>query len=124
MLRGHGFTETFALLHEEHRIPERAAFYTTARIFRGGGFTKDAVYLRGLVELLDYLRQGGELEPLFIGKLRLDYVPLLDELRQRGILRPPPLIPKYYREDAAAGHPKLSRLREGVTVFELLSKEG
>ena len=120
MLRGHDFVETFQLLHEEHDLPERAAFYTTARIYRGGGFTKDAVYLRGLVELLDYLSQGGALEPLFMGKLRLSYVPLLQELTERGILRPPPLLPRYYQEDRAAGHPKLRRLRAGMTVFDLL----
>ena len=122
MLRGHPFEETFALLHERHGIPERSAFYTTARIYRCGGFTKDAVYLRGLVELLDYLGRGGELEPLFIGKLRLDYVPLLDELRERGILRTPPLTPRYLREDRAAGSPKLRRLREGLSVFDLVPR--
>lgn len=122
MLRGHGFDDTFHLLHDRHGIPERAAFYTTARIYRGGGFTKDAVYLRGLVELLDYLRQGGNLDLLFIGKLRLDYAPLLNELKERGILRPPPLIPTYFTEDRAAGHPKLNRLREGMTVFDLIPR--
>ena len=122
MLRGNDFSHTFHLLHEQHGIPARTAFYTTARVYRGGGFTKDAVYLRGLVELLDYLAAGGELEPLFIGKLRLSYVPLLEELTQRGILRPPPLTPRYFREDRAAGHPKLNRLRAGMSVFDLIPR--
>ena len=122
MLRGNDFTHTFQLLHEQHGMPARTAFYTTARVYRGGGFTKDAVYLRGLVELLDYLSRGGALEPLFIGKLRLSYVPLLEELTQRGILRPPPLTPRYYREDRAAGHPKLKRLRAGMSVFDLIPR--
>ena len=39
------------------------------RIYRGGGLTKDAVYLRGLLQILRYLREGGELEPLFVGKV-------------------------------------------------------
>ncbi|MGB3801435.1 MAG: tyrosine/phenylalanine carboxypeptidase domain-containing protein [Lewinella sp.] len=122
MLRGNDFTGTFQLLHEHHGISARNAFYTTARIFRGGGFTKDAVYLRGLVELLQYLQRGGDLEPLFVGKLRLDYVPLLEELTKRGILRPPPLIPRYFKEDREAGHPKLNRLRQGMTVFDLIPR--
>ncbi len=122
MLRGNTFSSTFSLLHEQHGIPARTAFYTTARIYRGGGFTKDAVYLRGLVELLDYLSRGGELEPLFVGKLRLNYVPLLDELTQRGILKRPPLMPRYFLEDRAAGHPKLNRLRAGMTVFDLIPR--
>ena len=123
MLRGHGFVSTFQLLHEGHGIPARSAFFTTARAFRCGGFTKDAVYLRGLVELLDYLGRGGRLEPLFTGKLRLSYVPLVDELTERGILRPPPLLPGYFREDAAAGHPKLNFLHAGATVFDLVPRK-
>ncbi len=122
MLRGNDFVSTFQLLHDRHGLPPRSAFITTARTFRGGGFTKDAVYLRGLVELLAYLRDGGRLEPLFIGKLKLDYVPMIDELTERGILRPAPLTPRWYRDDAAAGHPKLKILESGVSVFDLLPR--
>ena len=122
MLGGHDFVSTFQLLHERHGIPEYQAFYTTARTYRGGGFTKDAVYLRGLVELLTYLGEGGRLEPIFIGKLRLDYVGLVDELIERGILRPAPLTPRWYQEDAAAGHPKLTQLQNGLSVFDLLPR--
>ncbi len=122
MLRGHSFKSTFELLHEFHRVPERAAFYTTARAYRGGGFTKDAVYLRGLVELLDHLGNGGRLQPLFIGKLQLSYAPLVDELIRRNILRPAPLTPRWYLEDADTGHPKLKQLQRGMSVFDLLPR--
>ena len=123
MLRGNDFVSTWQLLREGHGIPPRAAFDTTARAFRGGGFTKDAVYLRGLVELLAYLGDGGHLEPLLIGKLRLAYVPMIDELTERGILRPAPLSPRWYRDDAAAGHPKLKLLERGLSVFDLLPRK-
>ena len=73
--RGCDVGETFALLHEQHNYGARAAFDLTMRVYRGGGLTKDAVYLRGLVALLKYLGAGGELETLF---LRQD---------QRGIYR-------------------------------------
>lgn len=124
MLRGNDFVSTFQLLRDRHGIPPRSAFGTTARAYRGGGFTKDAVYLRGLVELLAYLGDGGRLEPLFIGKLKLDYVPMIDELTERGILRPAPLTPRWYRDDAAAGHPKLRLLENGLSVFDLLPRAG
>ena len=40
------------------------------RVFRSGGMTKDAIYLRGLVELLEHLGAGGSLDPLWLGKSR------------------------------------------------------
>ena len=122
MLRGNDFASAFALLHERHGLSERQAFQTVARAYRGGGFTKDAVYLRGLVELLAYLGRGGRLEPLLVGKLQLPYVPLIDELTERGILRRAPLTPRWYRDDADAGHPKLNLLRGGLSVFDLLPR--
>lgn len=120
MIRGHSFTETFHLLYRKHGIGARSAFETTARTYRGGGFTKDAVYLRGLVQLLEYLSGGKDLETLFIGKIRVDYIPLVEELIERGILRPSPLMPRYYQQDREAGHPKLKRLQQGMTVFDLI----
>jgi len=122
MLRGNDFVATYQLLHERHGIPPHSAFMTTARAFRGGGFTKDAVYLRGLVELLEYLADGGSLAPLLVGKLRLTYVPMINELTERGILRPAPLTPRWYSDDAANGHPKLKLLQGGMSVFDLLPR--
>ena len=42
-------------------------------VFRGGGLTKVALYLRGLVEILDHIGGGGELEPLLVGKVAVEY---------------------------------------------------
>ncbi len=61
------------------------------RTFRGGGLTKDAVYLRGLVQLLEYFKNGGELEPLFIGKISADHIAIVKELQWRKVLHPAPL---------------------------------
>ena len=38
---------------------------------RGGGLTKDALYLKGLIELLAFFKQGGAMEPLLLGKFDL-----------------------------------------------------
>ena len=69
MLEGATFVDTFRALTKDHGFSQRIAYTVTMRVYRGGGFTKDAVYLRGLVEILDYLGQGGTLEPLFVGKI-------------------------------------------------------
>src|SRR5690606_1128433 len=49
-----------------------SAFTTTMRAFRSGGLTKDAIYLRGLVEILEHLAYGGDLDLLWLGKVSLD----------------------------------------------------
>jgi uncharacterized protein (TIGR02421 family) len=101
LLEGVSFPAVVAELVDEHRIPLRAAFTIAVRVFRGGGLTKDAIYLRGLVQLLAYLRDGQPLEPLLVGKLALDQVPLVEELLRRGVLVPPVLTPRWLADPVA-----------------------
>ena len=68
----------------------RTAYTITMRVFRGGGLTKDALYLQGLVEVLDYLGDGGEVEPLLIGKIAVEHVPIVRELLFAGYFAPAP----------------------------------
>ncbi|MEX0892564.1 MAG: tyrosine/phenylalanine carboxypeptidase domain-containing protein [Gemmatimonadota bacterium] len=114
---GASFVETYRLLHREHDFSASGAFGIAARVHACGGFTRDAVYLRGLVSLLKYLEEGGELEPLYVGKLALRHVPVLAELTERGILSAPPIRPRFLdfpdaaeRLQAARGGPSLSSL--------------
>jgi len=77
------------------------------------------VYLRGLVGLLKHLSVGGALEPLFVGKIALEHLPVMNELEWRQVLVPPPLTPRYLgRPDASA---RLERLRAGVSLIDLVS---
>ena len=69
MLNGASFIETFRALNHNYDFSQRTAYTIAMRLYRGGGLTKDAVYLRGLLQILRYLREGGELEPLFVGKV-------------------------------------------------------
>jgi uncharacterized protein (TIGR02421 family) len=110
---GAGFAELFAELHEEHDIPAHAAFKTVVRLIRGGGFTKDVIYLRGLVELVDHLADGGELQPLLGGKLHLSHVPAIAELLAGGVLVAPTLHPHWLDGEGPTG--RLAALRRGET---------
>jgi uncharacterized protein (TIGR02421 family) len=74
------------------------AFNMTMRVFRSGGLTKDAVYLRGLHELVHHLGSGGELDILWLGKMPLAAVPLVSDLYHRGALHDPLLRPRYLDE--------------------------
>lgn len=90
--------QIFAMLHEEHGFEELTAFDTAVRAVRGGGLTKDALYLKGLVELLSYLQQGGDFEILFLGKFALKQLPILEKLLASGMLSPPAVLPRYMRK--------------------------
>ena len=120
MLDGASFIDTFRTLDRNYEFSQRTAYTITMRIYRGGGLTKDAVYLRGLLHILKYLREGGELEPLFIGKVAAAHLPLIAELAMRGIIKPPALHPRYLEHPGA--QEKIDRLRGGMTVLELLEK--
>ncbi len=77
------------------------AFTITARVFRSGGLTKDAVYLRGLRGIISHLGAGGVLDGLWLGKLSLTDLPHINDLRDRGILHDPVLVPRYLDDPAA-----------------------
>ncbi len=118
MLQGRDFSETFHGLVHEHGFGPLPAFNITLRVYRGGGFSKDAIYLRGLVELLRFLAAGGKLELLYLGKLSLDNLALIEELQWRRVLHPARLRPLYL--DVPGAGERLERLRRGMDLLELL----
>jgi uncharacterized protein (TIGR02421 family) len=105
-------------LCDQHGIPTRAAFGVAIRVFRGGGLTKDAIYLRGLLQLLTYLAAGGAVEPLLVGKIAINHVPLVKELLRREVLRRPALRPRWLDGEDAAG--RLARARAGMRPIDLV----
>lgn len=120
MLDGASFIETFQALNHYYQFSQRTAYTITMRIYRGGGLTKDAVYLRGLIQILRYLRDGGALEPLYLGKVAAAHLPLIAELRRRGVIQPPAVRPRYMDHPAAVA--RLEKTRAGLTVLQLLDE--
>jgi uncharacterized protein (TIGR02421 family) len=118
LLDGASFIDTFRALNRNLVFSQRTAYTIAMRIYRGGGLTKDAVYLRGLLQILRYLREGGELEPLYVGKVASAHLPLIFELREREIVKPPALRPRYLESEDAQR--KIERLRSGMKLLELL----
>jgi len=118
LVEGAGFTAVVDELVDAHAFSPRGAFSTAVRVFRGGGLTKDAIYLRGLIELLAYLERGGELESLLVGKIAFDQVPLIEELVRRDVLRSPAIRPHWLDGDAA--NERLARVRAGLRPLGLL----
>ena len=121
LIRGADFVETFRALHHEFGYDARAAWSLTMRVYRGGGLVKDAVYLRGLAQLLDYLSgENAEWELLWSGKISIETLPLVRELHLRGVLQPMRLRPRFLDETGAGQ--KLRKLRAGLTVLDLLAE--
>ena len=101
---------TFAEAHEAlvaDDFPSGSAWTTVMRVYRSGGMTKDAIYLRGLVDLLEHLAAGGTLDQLWLGKFSLRDLPLIGDLQYRGLLREPRVLPRYLDDPEA--HARLAR---------------
>ncbi len=119
LTEGAGFVDTFRLLHKEYEFSTASAFNITARIFRGGGLTKDIVYLRGLVKLLDLLSQDITFNTLFVGKVGFKHIQYIDELLYRQVLTHPRVLPKYL--SLVPAQKRLATIQKGVTLIDLIN---
>jgi len=86
--------EIFSILHEEYSLAPDAAFGVAVRSKRGGGLTKDAVYLAGLRDVIAFVHDDGDLSQLFLGKYALGQRHLVAEMLAEGALEPPALLPE------------------------------
>ncbi|MFH1279131.1 MAG: flavohemoglobin expression-modulating QEGLA motif protein [Candidatus Eisenbacteria bacterium] len=120
LVDGATFVDAYRALIRGHGVEQRTAFTVAMRIYRGGGLTKDAVYLKGLQQLLRYLGEGGDFEPLFVGKVAAKHAPVIRELLYREVLRRPPLAPRYLEDPKA--RERLKKLSDGRTVLDLIER--
>jgi uncharacterized protein (TIGR02421 family) len=103
---GADFLDLHRALLEDGETP-RDAYLDAQRICRGGlvtgraPFTKDAAYLAGFTEIYNFLQvavRGGArdaLELLICGRIALDDLAILDDLRDEGLLARPALVPRW-----------------------------
>ncbi|QCO67796.1 DUF1704 domain-containing protein [Luteimonas yindakuii] len=108
-LQGEGVPAIFDVLHNSHALPTDDAFDVAVRAVRGGGLSKDAVYLRGLRDLVDYLHDDGDFEALLVGKFALSHRVVLEQLMAEGWVVGPELLPRYVTDPAFAGRLELCR---------------
>jgi uncharacterized protein (TIGR02421 family) len=118
LVNGASFLDTFRDLVRDHGYRQQSAFTVTTRVYRGGGLTKDASYLRGLVQVIDYLGREGDLAPLYVGKIAVDHVSIITELLWRKVLHEPPLVPRCFEHPEASE--RLATLRAGCQVSDLV----
>jgi uncharacterized protein (TIGR02421 family) len=121
MQHGADFMETYRLLRRELGFSVGGAFGIATRVHRSGGLAKDAIYLDGFRAVIDYVATGGTLTPFWLGKIARTDVPAIEELLQRGLVRPPVFIPEYLaRPDARK---RIERLKSGIPLDQLFLME-
>ncbi|GLX78243.1 N-formylglutamate amidohydrolase [Thalassotalea insulae] len=97
MLEHGDFVKTFHALMNEFALEKSAAFTLTTRVYRGGGFTKDYLYLRGFSDILSLTKEQS-IDNLLIGKTGLLDFNIINEIVERGMLKKPkPLFDLTYR---------------------------
>ncbi len=120
VMEGGNFQEIFRLLKMEYGFSAERAFNITSRIMQGGGFMKDIIYLKGLVLLKDYLKDGGEYEPLLAGKYGINHTEIIRELTDRKVLKPMQIKPRYLHSDQM--FEKLKLIRQGLGLSQMVRK--
>ncbi|MFC6668916.1 tyrosine/phenylalanine carboxypeptidase domain-containing protein [Marinobacterium aestuariivivens] len=92
MIRYGDFCRTWRTLVEDYGVEHEEAFRVCTRVHRGGGFTKDHLYLSGFRDALQ-LHRSRDIRGLFIGKTGFEYLDLIDDLLARELLAAPKYLP-------------------------------
>lgn len=83
--KGYSFSDTFDLIHNQYKLNRDEAFNITLRAHRGGGFTKDRLYLSGLRKIYKRYQKGKTLETLLTGKVSMEYEKEITHLQRLGL---------------------------------------
>ena len=92
------FAELFHYLKDEMSLSDQTSWKTCLKAKRGLidtnkkiAFTRDSVYFRGYMHVQEFLKNGGELHELYVGKIAIPDLRILRELQ----LRRPRFLPRY-----------------------------
>ncbi|MFD0964199.1 flavohemoglobin expression-modulating QEGLA motif protein [Pseudofulvibacter geojedonensis] len=87
LAKGYDFSSTFDLLYSQYKLNKDDAFTISLRVHRGGGFTKDYLYLTGLKKLYKFYKNNKDLSPLLTGKVSQKYFNDILKLQEIGLAR-------------------------------------
>ncbi|WP_440053810.1 flavohemoglobin expression-modulating QEGLA motif protein [Pseudoalteromonas sp. T1lg65] len=97
MLKGDNFYQVFEFLVDSKILNTNEAFALTTRVFRGGGFTKDHLYLKGFKDVVQLSTQRS-LDNLYLGKTGLAHLDILDTLVEQGVFTSAKHLPDSSRD--------------------------
>lgn len=101
MLEHNDFVKTYHTLLNEFSLDKELAFTLTTRVYRGGGFTKDYLYLTGFKDVLNVAKQQS-IDNLLVGKTGLLDFDIVSEMIERGMIDKP--IPLFNTAYATSGN--------------------
>ncbi|MBT8298569.1 MAG: flavohemoglobin expression-modulating QEGLA motif protein, partial [Maribacter sp.] len=85
LIKGYSFADTFDMIHNQYKLNREEAFTITLRAHRGGGFTKDRLYLSGLRKIYKkYLREDS-MDNMLTGKVTLEFEDSIKYLQHLGL---------------------------------------
>lgn len=121
MINDASFVDVYRLLRDNFGFGKKSAFDISARVFRSGGLAKDAIYLKGFLDVVSRVATGASLDAFWLGKIAPEHVKPVEELLLRDLLHAPVFVPEFLsRTDAQE---RIERLREGVPFDHLLDLE-
>ncbi len=85
LIKGYNFADTFDLIHNQYKLNRNDAFAITLRAHRGGGFTKDRLYLSGLRKVYNRYSKGETMDLMLTGKVTLEYEETIKYLQGLGL---------------------------------------
>ncbi|NKI32394.1 flavohemoglobin expression-modulating QEGLA motif protein [Croceivirga thetidis] len=88
LIKGYSFADTFDLIHGTYKLNRKEAFSITLRAHRGGGFTKDRLYLSGLRKIYKRYKREESMDNLLLGKVALTDEDNIKYLKQKGLVLP------------------------------------
>jgi len=99
LIKGYSFVDTFDLLHNQYKVSKDSAWQISLRVHRGGGFTKDFLYLTGLKKVYDYYCKEEDLSLLLTGKVTIESLPMIKKMMDLGLAIPSKHITDSYTEN-------------------------
>ena len=99
LAKGYSFSRTFRLLHNGYDLDKEKAFHISVRAHRGGGFTKDHLYLTGLKKIYDYYQKHNNLDIFLTGKVSLEFADEIDYMMKNNYAVYPKHITDSYAEN-------------------------
>ena len=120
--QSHSFSETYAFVGQYLQDQERCWQYTYKLkrglydTSQGGGFTKDTLYLEGMVQVWRYFQESNfDVEGLYFGKINSNDVKKAREMNPDFL----PKLPNYYQTDPEAYRKLINSIAEENSFSQL-----
>jgi uncharacterized protein (TIGR02421 family) len=104
MIADKDFRTTFLLLKEQYKASDHQAFTITTRVYRGGGFTKDYLYLQGFHQMLNLYQSDDNFNHLLAGKTSVHHLATISRLIEKGLLLAPSRITPAFTDPVENSH--------------------